>query len=364
MPRKIRVAIVFNEPTLVTESGRRYISETGQIQQLATKAEVMAAANQAEIDMSEVGVLEEREHVARALIQVGYKAALFNMNGDIQRLLDFVKDKQPDVIFNLCESIGNEAIHEMHVAGLYELLGIPYTGAPSFVLGTCLSKARTKEILAFHGIRTARFMIFKNISELQEENLSLKYPLIVKPSREDASAGIENGSIIEDFSSLRKRVRLIFNDYDQPALVEEYINGREMNVAIVGNKRPIVFPISEIDFSGLPSDYPKIVTYNAKWMQGTPEYSGTVGVCPAPIPAELEKKLKEIALKCYRVMGLRDYGRIDIRIDKNNVPYVLEVNPNPDLSDDAGFARSARAYGLSFEDTITKIVEYALERMP
>lgn len=364
MPKKIHVAIVFNEPTLMTNSGRKYISENGQIQQMATKAEVLAAAEDAEIDMSEVGVLEEREHVQGALQQAGYKATLFNMNGDIQRLLDFIKQKEPDVIFNLCESVGNESIHEMHVAGLYELLGVAYTGAPAFALGTCLNKARTKEVLTSHGIKTARFMVVKNISELNEETLDLKFPLIVKPSREDASAGIENNSIVEDFPSLRKRVRVIFNDYDQPALIEEYINGRELNVAIVGNKRPIVFPISEIDFSGLPADYPKIVTYNAKWMQGTPEFVGTVGVCPAPIPAELEKKVKEISLKCYRLMGLRDYGRIDLRIDKNNVPYVLEVNPNPDLSDDAGFARSARAYGLSFEDTIAKIIEYALERMP
>jgi len=363
MSKKIHVVIIFNEPTLMTESGRKYISENGQIQQLATKAEVLAVANRAEIDMSEVGVLEEREHVQRALQQEGYKATLFNMNGDVQRLLDFVKQKQPDVIFNLCESVGNESAHEMHIAGLYELLGIPYTGAPAFVLGSCLNKARTKEILAFHGIKTARFAIVKNIGELQED-LGLKYPLIVKPSREDASTGIDNGSVVEDLAALKKKVRGIFSEYDQPALIEEYINGRELNVAIVGNKRPIVFPISEIDFSGLPANYPKIVTYNAKWMQGTIEYTGTVGVCPAPIPAELEKKVKEIALKCYKVMGLRDYGRVDLRIDKNLVPYVLEVNPNPDLSDDAGFARSARTYGMSFEDTVAKIVEYALERMP
>jgi D-alanine-D-alanine ligase len=364
MAKKIHVAIVFNEPTVMTEAGRQYISETGRIEQLANKQEVLAAAGANMVDMSEVGVLEEREHVQGALQQVGYKATLFNMNGDIQRLLDFIKQKQPDVIFNLCESIGNESIHEMHVAGLYELLGVPYTGAPAFALGTCLNKARTKEILTYHGIKTPRFAIYKNIGELTEDGLGLKFPIIVKPSREDASVGIENTSLVEDFSSLRKRVRFIFNQFDQPALVEEYINGRELNVGIIGNKRPTALPISEIDFSGLPNEFPKIVTYNAKWMQGTPEYVGTVGVCPANLPVELEKRLKEIALKCYRLMGLRDYGRIDIRLDKNSNPYVLEVNPNPDLSDDAGFARSARAYGLSFEDTIAKIVEYALERMP
>ncbi|MGH2566705.1 MAG: D-alanine--D-alanine ligase family protein, partial [Bacteroidota bacterium] len=104
--------------------------------------------------------------------------------------------------------------------------------------------------------------------------------------------------------------------------------------------------------------------YNAKWMQGTPEFIGTVGVCPAQIPAEVERKAKEIALKVYRVMGLRDYARVDMRLTKNLTPYVIEANPNPDISDDAGFARSARAYGLSFEETICKIVDYALERSP
>jgi D-alanine-D-alanine ligase len=363
MAKKIHVAIVFNEPTVMTAEGRKYISETGHIEQLATKQEVLASSAAESIDLSEVGVLEEREHVQGALQQAGYKATLFNMNGDIQRLLDFISQKQPDLIFNLCESVGNESIHEMHVAGLYDLLGVPYTGAPAFALGTCLNKARTKEILTHNGIKTPRFVIFRNIGELTEP-LGIRFPLIVKPSREDASVGIENTSVVDDFAALRKRVRYIFNQYDQPALVEEYVEGRELNVGILGNKRPIVLPISEIDFSGLPADYPRIVTYNAKWMQGTPEYVGTVGVCPANVPAELEKKLKEIALKCYRLMGLRDYGRVDFRLDKNNVPYVLEVNPNPDLSDDAGFARSARAYGLSFEDTIGRIVEYALERMP
>jgi D-alanine-D-alanine ligase len=132
----------------------------------------------------------------------------------------------------------------------------------------------------------------------------------------------------------------------------------------LGNKRPIVLPVSEIDFSRLPEDLPKIVTYRAKWVQNSVEYAGTVGVCPAPLDAEVERSVKEVALKAYRIMGCRDYARIDLRLPKNNVPYVIEVNPNPDISDDAGFARSARTYGLTFEETITKIVDYALERMP
>jgi D-alanine-D-alanine ligase len=364
MAKKIRVAVIFNEPTVATSSGRKYISETGTLEEFATREQLLAGLKPETVDLSEVGVLEEREHVRKVLQQAGYQTSLFNMNGDIKRLIRFLEDKEPDLIFNLCESVGNESIHEMHVAGIYELMGIPYTGASAFVLGICLHKARVKEILTAHKIPTPRYIVSRNIGELDVDGCSLNFPLIVKPSREDASIGIDNDSIVETAAALRKRVRHIVNQYDQPAIVEEYIAGREINVAIIGNKQPIALPISEIDFSGLPDQYPKIVTYNAKWMQGTPEFVGTVGQCPADLPPEVEKKVKEIALKVYRIIGLRDYARIDMRLTKNLSPYVIEANPNPDISDDAGFARSARAYGLSFEETVCTIVEHALERSP
>ena len=144
--------------------------------------------------------------------------------------------------------------------------------------------------------------------------------------------------------------------------MEEYIEGRELNVAIIGNKQPMLLPISEIDFSKLPSGYPKIVTYNAKWVEGTPEYDGTVGTCPAQLDPAVEQRVREIALRSYQLMEIRDYARVDIRLDASNSPFVLEVNPNPDISCDAGFARSARTAGLTFDDMIVRIVETALER--
>lgn len=364
MPKKIHVAVVFNEPTVQTSAGRKFISETGQIEAAATRAQVLAGTTPAAVDLSEVGVLQEREHVQEALQKNGYKTSLFNMNSDIKRLIHFIEEKQPDLIFNLCESVGDESTHEMFVAGIYELMGVPYTGASAFSLGICQNKARTKQILSFYKIRIPRFTLFKNPSEVSEEEFDLRFPVIVKPSHEDASVGIDNTSIVDNISAVRKRVRHIFQNYDQPALVEEYVDGRELNVGIIGNRRPIILPISEIDFSGLPPTYPRIVTYNAKWMEGTEEYKGTVGVCPAPLTPETERQAKEIALKVYRIMGCRDYARVDMRLDKNNNLYVIEVNPNPDISDDAGFARSARAYGLAFEEIVSKIVEYALERTP
>lgn len=364
MRKKIHVSVIFNEPTVETSAGRKFISELGQIEAEVTHSQVVSGNQLSSVDLSEVGVLEERAHVQEALQKNGYKTSLFNMNSDINRLIRFIEEKEPDIIFNLCESVGDKATHEMFVAGIYELMGIPYTGAGAFSLGMCQNKALTKQALSFHKIRVPRFTLYRNANEVTEESFELKFPVIVKPSQEDASVGIDNGSIVDSIAGVRKRVRYIFQNFDQPAIVDEYVEGRELNVAIIGNRRPIVLPISEIDFSGLPADFPHIVTYNAKWMESTEEYKGTVGVCPAQIPAEVERQAKEIALKCYRIMGCRDYARVDMRLDKNNNLHVIEVNPNPDISDDAGFARSARAYGLSFDETINRIVEYALERTP
>src|SRR3972149_1502038 len=187
MRKKVHVAVVFNEPTIATSDGRKYISEHGELRAVPTHAEVVVQAGKATIDMSEVGVLEEREHVVQALKESGYKTSLFNMNGDIKRLIAFLEEKEPDMIFNLCESVGNESIHEMHVAGVYELMEIPYTGASAFALGTCLNKVRTKEILTAHRIPTPKFALFQHVTDLPGEDFDLRFPLIVKPAREDAS---------------------------------------------------------------------------------------------------------------------------------------------------------------------------------
>jgi D-alanine-D-alanine ligase len=360
MRKKISIAIIYNEPVTGGEVERKFVSADGVLEAVGKSGGPAVAAL---VDMSEVGVLEEREDIARALQAAGYKAAVLNVDGDLNRLIGFLKEEQPDLIFNLCESVGNVAIHEMHIAGIYELLGVPYTGSDAITLGTALNKVRVKEILAFNGLPTPRFQLFKSAVKIAVDE-SMQFPLIVKPSREDASIGIETRSVVSSLAELRKRVRYIIEEYDQPALVEEYIDGRELNVAILGNRKPLVFPISEIDMSTLPAQYPRIVTYNAKWMKGTDEFEHTRGVCPALLPAELETEIKSLALRAYGLLGCRDYARVDFRLSKDHQPFILEVNPNPDISDDAGFARSAGAYGYSFDQLVGKIVECALERMP
>ncbi len=360
MKKKIYIAIVYNEPATQENSGRQFITETGMLQEVNK-----ASKNEVEVltDLSEVGVLEEKEDIAKALQVLGYKTSIFNVDGDISRFVNFLKDEKPDLVFNLCESVGNESIHEMHAVGIYELMSIPYTGSDPLSLGTSLNKVRVKELLNYHGLPTPRFQLIKSPVRVSVDE-SLNFPLIVKPSREDASIGIETSSVVSSVNELRKRVKYVVEQFDQPALVEEYIDGRELNVAVMGNRKPVAFPISEIDMTTLPKQYHRIVTYNAKWMKGTEEYEHTKGVCPALLPPPLEQKIKEMALQAYHVLGCRDYARVDFRLSKDHKPYILEVNPNPDISDDAGFARSGRAQGYSFDELIGKIVECALERTP
>jgi D-alanine-D-alanine ligase len=362
MEKTAHIAVVLNEPPLEKEDAHMHLVAARSGGTTASLSEAMPVAAPGLVDLSEVGVIEEAESVEKALHLNGYRTALFNIEGDIKRLIRFLEEEKPDLIFNLCESLKGQAIHEMHVAGIFELLGIAYTGAGTLALGTCLNKVRTKDLLCFHGIPTARYALFADAKTLSYDDIRLDFPVIVKPSREDASIGIENASIAKDFESLKQRIAYVVNVHNQAALVEEYIDGRELNVAIIGNEKPIVLPISEIDFTRLPPEYPKIVTYNAKWLDGSAEYVGTVGTCPAKLESEIENLVRQTALKAYRLLEIRDYARVDIRLDRNGTPFVLEVNPNPDISHDAGFVRSARAMGMTFDDMIVKIVECALER--
>ncbi len=363
MEKSIHIAIILNEPPAETEDIHKSLVDAMPGGVVSARTEPVSVAAPALVDLSEIGVMEEAASMEKALQLKGYKTTLFNFEGDIKRLMRFLEEEQPNLVFNLCESLKGQAIHEMHVAGLYELLGVPYTGAASLALGTCLNKVRTKEILSSHGIPTAKYAVFADADSVSYDDMRLNFPVIVKPLREDASIGIENASVVKDFDSLKQRIAYIVSSHNQPALVEEFIDGRELNVAIIGNDNPIALPISEIDFANLPPDYPKIVTYNAKWLDGSPEYVGTVGTCPAKLDPDIEKTVRRTALEAYRILEIRDYARVDMRLDKQGTPFVLEVNPNPDISHDAGFVRSARAIGMTFDDMIVKIVECALKRL-
>jgi len=267
-----------------------------------------------------------------------------------------------DVFLNFCfEGFKEEADLEPHVAAALDVVGVPYTGSNFLTLGMCLDKILTKKLLLCHGIPTPRFQEFLTGEEIL--NTKIKFPLIVKPSRQDGSIGIRADSIVRNEDQLRLKVKEVIKTYKQPALAEEYIDGREIVVAMIGNGENIeVLPPTEIDYTGLPECYEKICTYEAKWQENSVQFEKTPAVCPANIDSELYMDLVEYSLAAYKVMGCKDYGRVDFRIDAKGNPYVLEVNPNCDPSYDAGLANMASKMGLSYGQLLEKIVKVCAER--
>ncbi len=292
--------------------------------------------------------------VADVIRGLGHETILVNTDLDAFEKLRAMK---PDVAFNLCDDgFDNDSSKEPHVAAMLDVLGIPYTGNGYLALATCLDKVHTKELLCQNGLPTPKFHVALTEDDL---NHDLKYPVIVKPSREDGSIGIKDDSVAQNAEHLKKIVKRVLDTYDQPALIEEYINGREFNVAVVGNDEPVALPVSEIKFEGLPENQ-RITSYTAKWIEDSPQYKGTVPQCPADIDKGFAAQLQDISKKAYKLLGLRGYGRVDIRANGHG-PYILEVNPNPDIDKDAGLFRSAKAAGMTYSDLIAKVLEFATE---
>ena len=261
------------------------------------------------------------------------------------------------LIFNLCESFRNKTYLEPYIISVFEHLGFRYTGSDRRALATCLNKARAKEILQAHGIPTAAYQVFTPYTI----DRHIEFPLFVKPVGEDASIGITQNSVVQDDRALRRQVRYIWDLYHEPAIVEEFIEGREFNVTVLGNDSPRVMPLSEINFRHIANPFARIVSFRAKWVPTSEEYLKTPPTCPARVSDALKARIEDIARRAYQAMGLRDYGRVDIRV-KNGMPYVLEVNPNADLSPDAGIARAARIAGMSYADLADEIIRLAARR--
>ncbi len=305
--------------------------------------------------LSEQQIVLVEKDIEQSLQEHGHITAAVPIRDDIWGPL---KKYDPDewMIFNLCESIRNKTYLEPYIISVFEHLGFRYTGSGRRTLANCLNKARAKEILRAHGIRTASYQIFTPWT-IQRQ---LEFPLFVKPVSEDASIGITLDSVVQDERSLRRQVRYIWEMYQEPALVEEFIQGREFNVTLLGNDNPRVMPLSEINFH-IRNPLARIVSFRAKWVPSSPEYLGTPPTCPARVSDTLKARIEDVARRAYMAMGLHDYGRVDLRV-KNGVPYVLEVNPNADLSADAGIARATRVAGMTYSDLVDEIVRLAARR--
>jgi D-alanine-D-alanine ligase len=264
--------------------------------------------------------------------------------------------KKFDLIFNLAENTEGCPLREGRVTEFMENNNILFTGAGSKALLDCLDKVFSKNRFLENNIPTPGFQEFRNSNDQLDPNL--KFPLIVKPVMEDGSIGINEDSFVKDKIALKAKVSQLLKRYHEPVMVEEYIDGQEINAAFLVNE---MLPLSEIVFD-LPEGKPRILTYECKWVTESEDYRKTIGRCPAHVSNEVEKKIKEIALKAVDIMGVRDYARVDFRV-RDNVPYVLEVNPNPCINPDGtGFIRSANAAGYQYKDIIHKIISSALKR--
>jgi D-alanine-D-alanine ligase len=304
--------------------------------------------------------LDRLQGVATALRASGYRLQALEFKDDWAAVLEKISKFRMDLVFNLCEEFRGHSKLEMNIAALLEMIETPFTGSSSLALGLSQDKGKTKSLLANHGIPTPAYVVYGPGD--RKFSPALRYPLIAKPAYEDGSLGIDNDAFVADEKVLRRKVKSIHRSYRQPALVEEYIGGRELNVSIIGNEKAEVLPISEIDFSGLPAGLPKICSYAAKWVEGSKEFAHTQPLCPADLKPDIRKRVKAVALQSYRILDCRDYARVDIRLSARGVPYVLEINANPDISLDAGMVRSAMAAGYSYKSFISRIVEVALAR--
>lgn len=296
--------------------------------------------------------------VERALASRGYDVVGLPVER-IPEIAGRVRDAAPDVVFNLVEGIESDSRAEVSAARAFEACGVPFTGCPAEAIEVSLDKQRAKDVLRSWGlpVPSGRVMEAPGAAE------GLRFPLIVKCLREDASLGLTDRSIVRDEAQLREQVASVTETFRQPALVEEYLEGREFNIAIVG-PRPTALPVAEIDFSSMPAGKPRFVSYAAKWVPGSVEDRATVPVCPAPVEGPAAARLRRLALRAFRILGCRDVARVDIRTDAAGKPFILEVNPNPDLSPDAGLARSARAHGWTWEGLVERLALWAWRRSP
>jgi D-alanine-D-alanine ligase len=299
--------------------------------------------------------------VARTLRRLGHRVSVLGVHGDVKRLIAGLSRRKPELVFNLMEMFGDNVFGDIPVTGLLELLGVRYTGSGPGELYLSQDKGLTKKLLAFEDILYPRYAVFSRQAAF-ETGGNLRMPLFVKPLRSDASLGIGGKSLVHDAVALMERVAAIHKELEDSALAEEYIDGREFYVGVLGNGQPKALPPVEVDFTGFPEGVPKVMDSKAKWDERSKEYKGTKSVL-ANVPDELRARLQKVAVDAYRALRVKDYGRVDLRLTDTGEIYVLEVNASCYLEKASEFAMAAAASGLDYPRLIEKIVNLASERM-
>jgi D-alanine-D-alanine ligase len=289
---------------------------------------------------------------------------VIDRGGDVTDAVGALRREQPDLVFNIAESFAGKSALESNVAGLLNLLDLRYTGSSPAGLLLAGDKSLTKKVLMAHGIQTPQAAtVFRGALDFAGE---LTFPVIVKPPQEDASLGISAASVVHGIKELLERIHALQAEYRQPVLVEQFIEGREFYVGVLGNANAEALPVIEMDFTGFPEGKPRIASWEAKWGDdgdgSGAEYAGTRSIFPVSLDAELEARMKAVALEAFHALRLRDYGRIDLRVSPSGEIYVIEVNPNCYLERESEFARAAREHGLSYPELCGRIMELAMAR--
>jgi D-alanine-D-alanine ligase len=314
-----------------------------------------------EQDFSEASadIMTQVEAIEEALKDLGHEAVRIPFTREVSTFIKQIKETGVEIALNLCESVDENPLLGGHPAAVLELLCVPFSGSPAVALMLTTDKFITKQFLGAHGIRTPAFLMYDGGADVDFQGL--EYPVILKPRFQDASIGIEQESIFVDDLSLRKGINGFFRRFG-PVLVEEFVEGREFNVSIFGYPSPSALPLAEIDFSTFPEGLFPIVGYRAKWDTSSIEYHHTPRIFPNALSSVLRRGIEEIALECFHLFMLRDYGRIDMRVDQDGQIYILEANANPCLSPDAGFAAAARKTGIAYADMVERLVEFVEKR--
>lgn len=299
------------------------------------------------------------EAITDALSDLGHEPSTLAIDGRPQTLTTLARSSA-DLYFNLVESYAGDDAKEMHFAAFLDLVGKKYTGAGPHGSFLAMDKAIAKKLIRYHDLHTP-YSVVMNKGRVEHAQ-DIKFPVIVKPAAEDASKGIEAASVVDSLKDLFERIAYVENEFDSPALIEEYIEGREIYAAILGNDKPEALPLIELDLSKLPEGMPRIAGYEVKFDVTTEAYKKTKSAPARDLDEELTTRIQDIALTAYRVLKLRDYGRLDLRVTEQGQVYVIEANPNPWLDPAAEFAMAAKESGRSYKELIGEIVELAMRR--
>jgi D-alanine-D-alanine ligase len=304
------------------------------------------------------------EQLSAALRTIGHDAEAVVVDREIDAVVADLRDRAPELVFNITESFRGKSALDSNIAALLNLVDCRYTGSSPAGLMLAGDKSLTKKVLRFHGVQTPEFAtLYRGAVDWAGD---LTFPVIVKPPQEDASLGITAASVVHEIKDLFARIDELQAEYQTPVLVEQFVEGREFYVGVLGNASPEPLPIIEMDFSGFPADRPRIASWNAKWGEdgegSGAEYAGSRSIFPSNVDEELVGRMQRVAIEAFNALRLRDYARIDLRVSDAGEIYVIEVNPNCYLERESEFARAAKKHGLEYEALIGRIVDLATAR--